>query len=1157
MHLEKIKLAGFKSFADPTAIVFPKRLVGIVGPNGCGKSNLVDAVRFVIGESSAKHLRGGAMPDVIFNGSATRKPAAFASVELIFDNREGRLGGEYAKFSSLALKREISRDGESRYFLNGTRCRRRDVVDVLLGTGLGPRSYAVIEQGMIAHLIEAKPEELRGFVEEAAGLSKYKERRHETELKLEHVRANLQRAADLRAELKAQVEHLANQAKQAERYRALGQAIQHCQQELIAIKWRQAESAYRCQQARLNELEKALAQAQAGLAQAEQTVAHSRAEVERLSLQLQEQQASLYELNALINQCDQALRHAQKTLEERSRALEAWRSELSKSQAARVEIQAQLKGLAQERARLEQEHLLSLTKLEETQKRCREAELGFERLKLSVERDLEAHRQLKAQAEMLKAEVRHLEHQLAQTLKRRDQLIEERASLLQALETLDLAALELKLLQAQKTQELKLAALESFSRSLKELAGQKQETERSLRELEVKTGALKGKLEALETVQREALGKDRAPIAPRLAEVLEVESGWEKAAEIALSEWLEAVLVESLSLALEELSGAGSLLEEGLVLIEPRPVKVQTAGEVLTSKIKTPWDFTAWLSGYRCILTLEEALARRGELSACERWITPQGDQVGPNWIKLKRANPQPGILERQKTMQALRFELEVLEQERLKVKEQFDRLTARMHEGEKQLKTLQAEEREAHALGVSLAAELKAAKLRQAETQEKLKRLAAEILQVENSAKALEAKLAEHAEELARQVELTAAQAGSLEERKRECDKSRAHFQQLAAEVQKSRDLEIKLRAALERVDEAVKLLEQQFRRVEAQEQDLSERLKRTEAEQLEGKAPIERLQRELESLLARRAGLERELASTRSALKQAEAKLREHMGLWRRQEEVRDRAKSALEQARLEAEATRVLWQAASAEAQAIGDLAEVLNSLPETANLQDWQARLERLKAEQARLGEVNLVAIEEHRRQEERLRFLDKQCHDLEIALERLEKAIRQIDRESRSCFRATFEAVNRHFKERFPLLFGGGEAWLELTGADDLLEAGIRIMARPPGKRNSSIYLLSGGEKALTAVALVFAFFELNPAPVCFLDEVDAPLDEANVERFCQLLRSMAERVQFVFITHNKTTMEIADHLIGVTMREPGVSRIVAVDLKQAAEMAAA
>ncbi len=1154
MHLEKIKLAGFKSFADPTAIVFPKRLIGIVGPNGCGKSNLVDAVRFVIGESSAKHLRGSAMPDVIFNGSAMRKPAAFASVELIFDNREGRLGGEYANFSYLALKRVISRDGESRYFLNGTRCRRRDVLDVLLGTGLGPRSYAVIEQGMIAHLIEAKPEELRGFVEEAAGLSKYKERRHETEFKLEHVRANLQRASDLRAELKAQVERLAKQAKQAEKYRALDQAIQKCQQELVAIKWRQTESEYRHQQARLSALETALAQEQAAFSQAEQKVAHSRAEVERLMLKLQERQASLYELNALISQCDQGVRHAQKTLEERSRSLEAWRSELSKSQTARAEIQAQLKGLAQERERLEQEHCLSLAKLEEVQKRCREAELYWEKLKLSFERDLEAHRQLKAQAEMLKAETRHLEHQLAQTLKRRDQLVEERDNLIKTLETLDFAALDLKLLQAKKAQELKLAALESFSRSLKELAGQKQETEHSLRALEVQIGSLKGKLETLESLQREVLGKDYAcATAPRLAEVLEVESGWEKAAEIALSEWLEAVLVESLDLALEE-----SLLEEDLALIELRPAKVQAVGEALTAKLKTPWDFTAWLFGYRCIQTLEEALARRGELSARERWITPQGDQVGPNWMKLKRAKkPKQGILERQKAMQALRFELEVLERQRLKAKEQLDCLAFRLHEAEKQLKTLQAEERNAHALSVRLAAELKAAKLRQAEVQESLKRLEREISQLESSAKALEVKLAEHAEALARKVELTTAQAESLDERKNKCDKSQAEFQTLAAEVQKSRDLEMKLRATLERVDSAFKLLEQQLRQVEVQEQSLSERLKRTEAEQVDGKAPIERLQRELESLLARRADLERELASTRTALKQAEAELRERLGLRRQQEEVRDQAKSTLERTRLNAEAARVLWQAASAEAQAIGDLAEVLKSLPETLNLKDWQAKLERLKAEQASLGEVNLVAIEEHRIQEERLKFLDKQCHDLEVALERLEKAIRQIDRESRSHFRATFEAVNRHFKERFPLLFGGGEAWLELTGADDLLEAGIRIMARPPGKRNSSIYLLSGGEKALTAIALVFAFFELNPAPVCFLDEVDAPLDEANVERFCQLLRSMAERVQFVFITHNKTTMEIADCLIGVTMREPGVSRIVAVDLKQAAEMAAA
>jgi chromosome segregation protein len=1164
MRLEKIKLAGFKSFVEPTTVVFPERLIAIVGPNGCGKSNLIDAVRFVIGESSAKHLRGSAMADVIFNGSATRKPASLASVELVFSNEEGRLGGEYASFNQIALKREISRDGESRYYLNGTRCRRRDVLDVLLGTGLGPRAYAIIEQGMISHLVEAKPEELRLFVEEAAGLSKYKERRHETELKLEHVRANLQRACDIRSEIKQQVERLAKQARKAEKYHALGQAIQQCQKELIAIRWRQAECEHRRQQARVSELENALAAEQAALNQAEQATAEIRAKTQRLTQQLQAQQSQLYELNAAISRCDQSLRHAQKTLEERERSLEAWRGELTRCQEVSAEIRAQLASVEQERERLEREQILCLDQLKEAQDKRQAAELHWRKLQRQFDHDREAYGRSVAQTELLKAEIGHLEHQLEQTRLRHAQFTQERQQLVQALDALDLDALKQQMVQAQAVRELKLEAVAAATQSLQQLAEQKREIERQLKELDAEYSRVQGRLSALETLQHHALGKDRSRLntwfnaqglkdTPRLAEVLDVETGWETAVESALSEWLEAVLVSDLSW----LPQAAAELEEDVALLELRPGTPQAQNDALTTKLRTPWDLTPWLSGFRCIASLSEALARRRELLEHERWITPCGDQIGPTWVKLKRLKePHRGILERQKNLQELRLQLEVLAQRRRQQQDQLTQLTAALSEAEQGLKTLQAEERDSHTLSERLAAELNAAQLRQAEMRERIERLDQEILKTSSQRQALEAKLNGHVQELARQTESVAAQAQALEKLQGECERARADFARIEANAQRHRDLNTQLTAALERVAHTRQLLEQQLQRSESQEQQLRERLRRTEAEQAEGRAPLEQTRRELETLLARRAVLENELAGTRAALKQSEAELRDRTGLWRRLEEARDQARSALEQARLNAEAARVRWQTVAAEAKAV-ELPEILQSLPEVADPQDWQNRLEQLKAQQARLGDVNLAAIEEHRLHSERLRFLDKQCADLEASLEMLAKAIRQIDRESRACFRTTFETVDRHFRERFPLLFGGGEAWLELSGSEDPLDAGVRIVARPPGKRNSSIHLLSGGEKALTAIALVFSFFELNPAPVCLLDEVDAPLDETNVVRFCQLLKSMSERVQFIFITHNKITMEIAAQLIGVTMREPGVSRIVAVDLKQAAEMAAA
>ncbi len=1174
MRLEKIKLAGFKSFADPTTVSFPARLTGIVGPNGCGKSNLVDAVRFVIGESSARHLRGSAMPDVIFNGSGTRKPVELASVELVFDNREGRLGGEYAGFLQISLKRQVTRDGQSQYFLNGTRCRRRDVVDVLLGTGLGPRSYAIIEQGMISHLVEAKPEELRLFVEEAAGLSKYKERRHETELKLEHVRANLKRVEDIRGELKKQVERLAKQAKQAEQYRKLTQAIQQCQAELIALRWREAEREHRRQQARLSELENALAAKQRDLDQAAQKVALARTETQALTQRLHCEQARLYELNAAISQCDQSLRHAQKTLEERRRSLDAWGEELKRSQGAIAEIQVQLTSLEQERERLERELERCQIQAAEAQSRRHTSETRWREVQQEFDRRHEALKQHESGIELLKTEIRHLERHLEQTRARHDQLTQERCQLEQTLRAIDIDTLTRQLRELQAVRDQQLKAIEATGQTILQLHDQKLGMEHQLKDMEGEHSRLQGKISALETLQRHALGKDRSHLnewlkthgfqdAPRLAEVLEAEAGWETAVEQALSEWLEAICVGDFTSVTE----AASSLEDNAAFIFHPPGQLLQAnqegkistGDSLIGKVRSRVNLTALLGGFRCIETLHDALARRAELADHQCWITPCGDQIGPDRVRLSsRRKSNQGVLERQKNLRELQLQLETLAQKRQQEQDGLNQVTSALTEAERRLNTLQAEERASHIHLTRLQAELNAGQLRHAEIHDRLKRLDQEILKTSTQRQALEDSLAGHLRELAHKTELAGAQAEALKQLQGECARARTDFDRIEAETRRHRELNTQLQAALERLVHARQLFEQQLQRAESQERQLKERLEHAEIEQAEGRIPIERAQRELEALFSHRTPLENDLACTRAALKRAEAELHDHTGLWRRLEETRDQARSALEQARLAAEAARVRWQTAAAqvEAEAV-DLPEILESLPEVADPQVWQKQLDQLKAQQASLGEVNLAAIEEHRLHWERLRFLDKQYADLETSLEMLAKAIRQIDRESRACFRTTFEAVDRHFRERFPILFGGGEAWLELAGSDNPLDAGVRIVARPPGKRNSSIHLLSGGEKALTAIALVFSFFELNPAPVCLLDEVDAPLDEANVGRFCQLLKSMSERVQFIFVTHNKTTMEIAAQLIGVTMREPGVSRIVAVDLNQAAEMAAA
>lgn len=1164
MRLEKIKLAGFKSFVDPTTLVFPERLVAIVGPNGCGKSNLVDAVRFVIGESSAKHLRGDTLSDVIFNGSSTRKPASLASVELVFANDEGRLGGEYASFAQIALRREITRDGESRYFLNGTRCRRRDILDVLLGTGLGPQAYAIIEQGMISHFIEAKPEELRLFVEEAAGLSKYKERRHETELKLAHVQANLERAEDIRRELRQQVERLAKQAKKAEKYRQLTQSIRHRQEELIALRWRQAESEYQSKQTQVIELERTLAESQCALNQAERSLALARAEAHSAGQKLHAQQAELYELDAAISRCDQNLRHAQKTLKEREATLAAWRAELARFREAGIEVQTQLDGLHRERGRLEQELKQCQLLLSAAQNRLGAAVVRWQGSQQMFEREREAHRQEQAKIELLRLEVQHLERQLEQARERGNQLAKESDRLEQALSSLDLTDLAQQYAHAQAERELKLKAIETTSQKVCELTERKQTLERSLRELEGESSRLQGEVSALETWQRRALGKDRLGLnewlaqhgqeqVQRLAEVLDIEAGWERAVESALSEWLDAIWVSDLA----SLSQAVAELRENAALLELRPRAGQVPDAALAARLKTPWDLPQ-LSGFRCSSTLAEALTRRAELAEHECWITPNGDQVGTNWVRLKRQNSaQPGVLERERTLQQLRRRREILEQKRRKEHEQLERVDCALAKTEQTLRALHVEERASHALCERLAAELRAAQARQAEIQSRLEQLRQEAKTAAHQCRTLSTDLASRTQDLTSWLELAPARAQALEKLQEECNQALAERERLEAEVRRSKDSQARLETALERLAHTQELLSANLQRAKSQEQQLKQRLEQAEAEQSAGQLPIEQARKELETLLASRTLLEDKMAQSRAALECAEAALQEQNSAWRRLEEEHERVKSALEKARLAAEAARARWQTIQAQIQAERvDLSRALQTLPESANLQDLLQSLEQLKAQHESMGEVNLAAIEEHRIHSERLRFLDKQCEDLSAAAALLEKAIGQIDRESRSCFRTTLEAIDRHFQRYFPLLFGGGEARLELLG-EELWAAGVKVVARPPGKRNSSIHLLSGGEKALAAVALVFSFFELNPAPVCLLDEVDAPLDEANVERFCQLLKSLAQRVQFIFVTHNKTTMENADQLIGVTMREPGVSRIVAVDLKQAAAMAAA
>ncbi len=1159
MRLEKIKLAGFKSFVDPTTLIMPGRLIGIVGPNGCGKSNIIDAIRFVIGESSAKHLRGNAMSDVIFTGSAARAPVALASVELIFDNSDGLAGGEFARYAQISVKRQVSREGQSQYFLNGSRCRRRDIMDLFLGTGLGPRSYAIIEQGMVSRFIEARPEDLRLFIEEAAGLSKYKERRRETEIKMEHTRANLERVADIRSELQTQVSRLARQAKKAEKFRELERQITVCRHQLIAMQWQEADDAYRRKQAGLNALERQLKAREAQWLLSRKSVARARDEVESLEKQLQQMQARLYQLNADISRCDQTIKHAEQSRRQREQTLREWRRELERAHATLEQDKEQLVHLERQQRQLQSELTEARNQADKDQAKQQQVESTWQQLRRQSDQCRDRLRRMEEDERLLQLEIQHHRQRQDDMQCRIEALAAQKARLSAEIQTLDSRDPEKELDRVKAHHQTLQKRLQRLTEIRQQLQNDRQQRQRQQEQLASQIHRLEGQISGLETLQHHALGKDRQRLQqwlaqhglqslPRLVETLTVEDGWEMAVESALGQWLQALCSPQLPTGIGDAPERIAFVSDMALYNLPR--------DSLAHKIASGRAAVPLLSRYRCIADVTAALSRRNELAHYECWITPDGDQIGPNRLFVNRTRSQEqGILTRQKALREHQARLQELQRQQASLQQSLTQLSEQLKHATTELDSLRAEERDCHAALVRLQAELQSVRQRRRETQNRLDQLDRELeagIQEQQRLQETIEQLHSRREQKQQAVKALLATSKKLS---REVEQAGSENDKAGQQLRQSREKVTRLETALEHTDHAIALLKKQLRRTEQQCQELESRLQQTQKEQDRNVPPLQRHRQELETLLQQRPALEAELAATRKQLQQAVDRLRQLEGLRQQHETAREQARESLEAARLAAEAARVRFETVQEQVRdARIDLAQTFQSLPRAAEPAAWQRQLDQLQKEQARLGDVNFAAIEEHRLQSERLRFLDKQCQDLENALALLEKAIRTIDRETRTRFRETFAAINGHFQERFPALFGGGEARLELT-EDDLLSAGVRIMARPPGKRNSSIHLLSGGEKAMTAIALVFSFFELNPAPFCILDEVDAPLDDANVDRYCQLLQSMAERVQFLFVTHNKITMEIADQLIGVTMREPGVSRIVAVDLQQAAEMA--
>ncbi len=1167
MRLSKIKLAGFKSFVDPTTISFPSSLVGVVGPNGCGKSNIIDAVRWVMGEISAKHLRGDSMADVIFNGSGSRKPVGQASVELVFDNSDGKLGGEYASFAEVSLKRVVSRDGTSSYFLNGVRCRRKDITQLFLGTGLGSRSYAIIEQNMISRVIEARADEMRAFLEEAAGISRYKERRRETETRISHTRENLARLSDLRDEVEKQLRHLQRQAATARRYQALKQEERQSHAELLALRLREVDSEGSARQAVLGERDLALQAALAEQRSLEASIERARQSHDERSAVVAEVQGRYYQVGAEISRGEQALEHARQM---RARQ----RQELEQLALALQEAGAHRRRDVEQAA----EYVATLADLEPGLEAARSAEeaaaTGLAAAESAMhdwqerwEQFNQALRAASSAGEAERARLEELDSQLRRLLAQRERASQEHVALAGADVAATLAELERSENEARARLEDARQAMARGADSLQEERARERELSEASRTARRDTQDAEGRVVSLEALQRAALGQGQGKVvdwlkscglesSPRLARQLTVDSGWERAVETVLGSYLEAVCVDSI----DDVAGTLHSLTSGTVTFfagAQGPTGSGPAGEGLRGRVQGPAGLDALFEGIIATDSLAEALAVRPRLRAGQSVVTRDGIWMGPDWLRVSRdRDAHEGVLEREQELRRQRTDLDRLQARGRELDEQLEASRGRVRDLEDRLADEQAQLSRDGAAHMNLRSQLDSLRARADQRSARMEQLAGELAELADT---LEVAGAANRASRARLEEAVDAMA-DLEERRRAMETERDGLRQsLAAARQRAEQdrnaaREVAIRVESHRTGHAsllgsIQRLDGQIAQFESRRADLDAQLGSGETAESELRAT-------LDADLQRRLAIEGELTEARRALEEVDAGMRELDERRATAESAVQDARDLLENVKFSVQELRLRRESLLEQFAATRlELAEVSAALDPAADVVTWEQRLAEISEKIERLGQVNLAAIDEFREQSERKEYLDRQFADLNDALATLEDAIRKIDRETRSRFQDTFDRVNTGLKDKFPRLFGGGHAYLELVG-EDVLESGVAIMARPPGKRNSSISQLSGGEKALTAVALVFSIFELNPAPFCLLDEVDAPLDENNVGRFCDIVREMSGRVQFIFVTHNKSTMELARQLLGVTMNEPGVSRLVAVDVDEAMRLAA-
>ena len=1166
MRLTKLKIAGFKSFVDPTTVTFPSSLTGVVGPNGCGKSNIIDAVRWVMGEISAKHLRGESMADVIFNGSAARKPLGAASVELVFDNSDGKIGGEYAAYNEVALRRAVSRDGTSDYFINGIKVRRKDITQLFLGTGLGTRSYAIIEQGMISRVIEARPDDLRAFLEEAAGISRYKERRRETEIRIGHTRENLERLNDLREEVEKQIRHLQRQAATARRYQALKEEERKLQAELLALRMQSLDAEAGVRDAAVSSCETALHAVLADLREAEADIERIRAEQQSKADALGAIQTRFYGAGAEVTRIEQGIQFTRELRQRQRSDLEQAEAQVTDLGQVLQRDRSQLEALSQELANM----VPGLDAAHAEELRTSRALESHEQALAAWQQTWDAHAQAVALGQretgVERARIEQLESQQRHLLLQQERQESERSALAEMQPAVALETLEDRAASARDAGQRAAAELQELLREISVTRDRERVESQAQNALRTRWQEALGSQVSTEALQTAALGKASGKVTewlkaksldrqPRVAQQLRVDRGWERAVETVLGSYLEAVCVDGLDSVTDLLASfdGGHLA----VVSMSGAAAVPGASTSLQAKVQGASVLRSMLSSVHTAETLNEALELRSRFGAGESVVTRDGIWLGSDWLRLSRdADPRTGVIEREETLRGLRAQVTGLADEVKELERRLELTRERAREHEDRRDRLQAEVNRLHREHVDRRAELDSAKARSADAAQRMTQLETGLADIRSELDRTGTDLRAARGRMEEAIDKLAAlepQRATLEQ-EREALRSDAGIARAAAQSaqQLARELALQVesrRSSHSSLTTTLSRIEKQLEGLEARRNELAGQLS-------DGEAPLAAAQTQLEGSLRIRAEIEGELQAARAASDELDARLRDRDAVRLAVEQRVESARSGLDEARLAAQQVRVRRESVAEQLAATHfELAALLAQLAQGATIGGWESQLEETRGKIERLGQVNLAAIGEFKEQSERKEYLDRQCKDLTDALETLESAMRKIDRETRTRFQDTFDKVNAGLKEKFPRLFGGGHAYLELTGEEGAA-AGVSVMARPPGKRNSTISQLSGGEKALTAVALVFAIFDLNPAPFCLLDEVDAPLDENNVGRFCDIVRDMSRNVQFIFITHNKSTMELASQLVGVTMNEPGVSRLVAVDVDEAVRMAA-